>query len=126
MKSSPAAVQLNWKSARRMGLSGALRVQPNQFRVRITVRDRNDNLGPQMLAIDGLNYKSYRLVPIGGDVANKKANFPQGEYVSPDINGDLDELDKSRWFFVAADHQCSNGVVFNFLSPLKMRMDRQS
>lgn len=89
---------------------------PGQFRVRITVRDENDNLGPQMLAIDGSNFKSFRFVPIGGDVANKKADFPQGEYVSPDIKGDPDKLDKSRWFFVAADHQCSNGVIFNGLN----------
>ncbi len=86
------------------------------FRVRMTVRDGNDNLGPQMLAIDGANFKSYRLVPVGGDVANKKADFPQGEYVSPNIKGDLNKLDKSQWFFVAADHQCSNGVIYSGLN----------
>jgi len=79
----------------------------------MTVRDGNDNLGPQMLAIDGRNYKSYRLVPIGGDLANKKADFPEGDYVSADIKGDLDKLDKSQWFFASADHQCSNGVIYN-------------
>jgi cytochrome c5 len=87
-----------------------------RFRVRMTVRDGNDNLGPQMLAIDGANFKSYRLVPVGGDVADKKANFPEGEYVSVEINGDMDELDKSQWFFVAADHQCSNGVIYSGLN----------
>ena len=86
------------------------------FRVRITVRDGNDNLGPQMLAIDGPNYKSYRLVPIGGDLANKKANFPQGDYVSTTIKGNLDTVDKSQWFFASADHQCSNGVIYNGLN----------
>ncbi len=89
---------------------------PGLFRVRMTIRDGNHNLGPQMLAIDGANFKSYRLVPVGGDVANKKANFPEGKYVSADIKGDLDELDKSKWFFVAADHQCSNGVIYNGLN----------
>jgi cytochrome c5 len=69
-----------------------------------------------MLAIDGANFKSYRLVPAGGDVADKKANFPEGEYVSADLKGDLDELDKSQWFFVAADHQCSNGVIYSGLN----------
>ena len=88
----------------------------DRFRVRMTVRDGNDNLGPQMLAIDGRNYKSYRLLPIAGDLANKKANFPQGDYVSTDIKGDPDQLDKSRWFFAAADHQCSNGVIYNGLN----------
>lgn len=86
------------------------------LRVRMTVRDGNDNLGPQMLAIDGANFKSYRLVPVGGDLANKKADFPQGEYVSPNIKGALDTLDKSQWFFVAADHQCSNGVIYSGLN----------
>jgi cytochrome c5 len=69
-----------------------------------------------MLVIDGVNFKSYRLVPVGGDVANKKADFPQGDYVSTDIKGALDKLDKSQWFFVAADHQCSNGVIYNGLN----------
>jgi cytochrome c5 len=32
------------------------------------------------------------------------------------MEGDLDELDKSQWFFVSADHQCSNGVVYNGLN----------
>ena len=86
------------------------------FRVRVTVRDGNDNLGPQMLAIDGANFKSYRLIPVGGDLANKKVDFPQGEYVSPNIKGALDTLDKSQWFFVAADHQCSNGVIYSGLN----------
>ena len=88
----------------------------DRFRVQITVRDGNNNLGPQMLAIDGPNYKSYRLVPIGGDLANKKANFPQGDYVSPNIKGDLDKVDKSQWFFASADQQCSNGVIYNGLN----------
>ena len=89
---------------------------PGLFRVRMTIRDGNHNLGPQMLAIDGANFKSYRLVPVQGDVANKKASFPEGKYLSADIKGDLDELDKSKWFFVAADHQCSNGVIYNGLN----------
>jgi len=96
----------------------------DRFRVRITVRDGNDNLGPQMLAIDGPNYKSYRLLPIGGDLANKKAAFPQGDYVSADIKGDLDKLDKSQWFFASADHQCSNGVIYNGLNQSVYRPPR--
>jgi cytochrome c5 len=88
----------------------------DRFRVRMTVRDGNNNLGPQILAIDGRNYRSYRLVPTGGDIVNKKADFPQGDYVSPDIEGDLDKLDQSQWFFASADHQCSNGVIYNGLN----------
>ena len=87
-----------------------------RFRVRMTIKDSNHNLGPQMLAVDGRNYKSYRLVPIKGDLANKKADFPEGEYVSAEIRGDLKTLDKSQWFFAAADHQCSNGAIYNGLN----------
>ncbi len=89
---------------------------PGLFRVQMTIRDGNHNLGPQMLAIDGANFKSYRLVPIKGDLSDKKADFPQGDYVSTDIEGDLSKLDKSQWFFAAADHQCSNGVIYNGLN----------
>ena len=87
-----------------------------RFRLRLTIKDSNHNLGPQMLAVDGRNYKSYRLVPTKGDLSNKKADFPEGEYVSADIRGDLNTLDKSQWYFVAADHQCSNGVIYNGLN----------
>jgi hypothetical protein len=87
-----------------------------RFRLHMTVQDGNDNLGPQMLAIDGADFKSHRLVPVGGDIADKKADFPEGEYVSADITGEAEKLDKSRWFFVAADHQCSNGVIYNGLN----------
>ena len=89
---------------------------PGLFRVQMTIRDGNHNLGPQMLAIDGANFKSYRLVPIKGDLSDKKADFPQGDYVSTDIAGNLSKLDKSQWFFAAADHQCSNGVIYNGLN----------
>ena len=89
---------------------------PGLFRVQMTIRDGNHNLGPQMLAIDGANLKSYRLMPIKGDLSDKKADFPQGDYVSTDIAGDLSKLDKSQWFFAAADHQCSNGVIYNGLN----------
>jgi hypothetical protein len=88
----------------------------NRFRIRLTVRDGDDNLGPQILAIDGPNYRSYRLVPISGDLADKKAHFPQGDYVSNDIKVDLHTLEKSQWFFTAADHQCSNGAIHNGLN----------
>jgi cytochrome c5 len=87
-----------------------------RFRVRMTIKDSNHNLGPQMLAVDGRNTKSYRLVPIKGDLSNKKADFPEGEYVSAVIRGDLKTLDKSQWFFAAADHQCSNGAIYNGLN----------
>ncbi|MBW1981475.1 MAG: cytochrome c, partial [Deltaproteobacteria bacterium] len=86
------------------------------FRLRLTVKDDNHNLGPQVLAIDARHHRSYRLLPTAGDLADKKAAFPEGEYLSPEIEGKLETVDKSNWFFVAADHQCSNGVIYNGLN----------
>lgn len=85
------------------------------FQVRMQVNDPNGNLGPQMLAIDTRRFKSYRLVPQGGDLKDKKADFPAGVYVSPYIPAALDGEDLQNWLFVVADHQCSNGPVVNGL-----------
>jgi len=83
------------------------------FQVTMQVDDLNNNLGPQMLAIDTKRFKSYRMVPKAGDLKDKKGNFPTGEYVSPYIPVALDGEDLKGWLFVVADHQCSNGAVFN-------------
>jgi len=83
------------------------------FQITMQVDDPNNNLGPQMLAVDTKRFKSYRLVPKAGDIADKKADFPTGEYVSPYIPVALDGEDLKDWLFVVADHQCSNGPVYN-------------
>jgi mono/diheme cytochrome c family protein len=85
------------------------------FQIAMRVDDSNNNLGPQMLAIDTKRFKSYRLVPEDGDLKDMKADFPNGEYVSPFIPLTLDGEDLKDWLFVVADHQCSNGVVYNGL-----------
>ena len=54
------------------------------------VDDPNNNLGPQMLAVDTKRFRSYRLVPDSGDLKDKKADFPSGEYESPFIALPLD------------------------------------
>ncbi len=83
------------------------------FQIRLQVKDPDGNLGPQMLAIDTRRFKSYRLVPQSGDLKDKKADFPAGEYVSPYIPAALDAEVLEDWLFVVADHQCSNGAVLN-------------
>ncbi len=83
------------------------------FQISMQVQDPNNNLGPQMLAIDTKRFKSYRLVPKGGDLTDKKAEYPNGEYGSPFIPVALDEEDLGDWLLVVADHQCSNGVIYN-------------
>jgi cytochrome c5 len=85
------------------------------FQITMQVEDPNKNLGPQMLAIDTKRYKSYRLVPKSGDLQNAKADFPAGEYESPFIPVALDGEDLRDWLFAVADHQCSNGVIYNGL-----------
>jgi hypothetical protein len=83
------------------------------FRVSMMVDDPDRNLGPQMLAIDTKRYKSYRMLPAKGDVADKKANFPVGEYQSPFIPVALQKENLGDWLFVVADHKCSNGTIYN-------------
>lgn len=85
------------------------------FIISMQVDDPNNNLGPQMLAIDAKRFKSYRLLPKDGDLADVKADFPNGEYVSPSIPLPLDKEDLRDWLLVVADHQCSNGAVHNGL-----------
>ncbi|MEE9610474.1 MAG: cytochrome c [Desulfatiglandales bacterium] len=85
------------------------------MRITMRVDDPDDNLGPQMLAIDRKRFKSYRMLPAKGDLKDKKANFPVGQYVSPFIPVALDEEDLKDWLFVVADHTCSNGPIYNGL-----------
>jgi hypothetical protein len=83
------------------------------FQITMQVDDSNNNLGPQMLAVDTKRFKSYRLVPKDGDLKDMKADFPNGEYSSPFIPVALDGEDLKDWLFVVADHQCSNGPILN-------------
>ena len=85
------------------------------FQIAMRVDDPNNNLGPQMLAVDTKRFKSYRLVPKDGDLKDVKADFPIGEYTSPFIPVALDGEDLKDWLFVVADHQCSNGPIYNGL-----------
>ncbi len=85
------------------------------FQIAMQVDDSNNNLGPQMLAVDTKRFKSYRLVPTDGDIKDVKADFPNGEYSSPFIPVALDGEDLKDWLFVVADHQCSNGPILNGL-----------
>jgi hypothetical protein len=83
------------------------------FQIAMQLDDPDNNLGPQMLAIDTQRFKSYRLVPKDGDLKDMKADFPNGEYLSPFIPVALDGEDLKDWLFVVADHQCSNGAIYN-------------
>lgn len=92
------------------------KISDQVFQIRMKVDDPDKNLGPQMLAVDTSRFRSYRLVPESGDLEDKKAEFPVGEYVSPFIPLPLDGEDLKNWLFVVADHQCSNGSIYNGLN----------
>ncbi len=91
------------------------KISDQVFQITMRVDDPDNNLGPQMLAVDTKRFKSYRLVPADGDLKDVKADFPIGEYVSPFIPLALDGEDLNDWLFVVADHQCSNGPIYNGL-----------
>jgi len=92
------------------------KISDQVFQIKMKVDDSNNNLGPQMLAVDTRRFRSYRLVPDSGDLKDKKADFPSGEYGSPFIPLSLDGEDLKNWLFVVADHQCSNGPIYNGLN----------
>lgn len=100
------------------------KISNHVFQISMRVEDPNKNLGPQMLAIDTKRFRSYRLIPEAGDLKDKKADFPDGIYVSPYIPLSLDGEDLSAWLFVVADHQCSNGAVYNGLGQSVFRPPR--
>lgn len=91
------------------------KISDQVFTITMQVDDPNNNLGPQMVAIDTRRFKSYRLLPAQGDLKDWKADFPEGKYESPFIPVALDGEDLNDWFFVVADHQCSNGPIYNGL-----------
>ena len=89
------------------------KISDQVLQISMRVDDPDNNLGPQMLAVDSKRFKSYRLVPKSGDLENKKADFPNGVYVSPFIPVALDGEDLTDWLLVVADHQCSNGIIYD-------------
>jgi cytochrome c2 len=92
------------------------KISDQVFQIKMRVDDSNNNLGPQMLAVDTKRFRSYRLVPDSGDLKDKKADFPSEDYVSAFIPLPLDGEDLKNWLFVVADHQCSNGPIYNGLN----------
>jgi hypothetical protein len=92
------------------------KISDRVMRIAMRVDDPDGNLGPQMLAIDTKRFRAYRMLPTRGDLRDKKANFPLGDYVSPFIPLALNEEDLRDWLFAVADHQCSNGPIYNGLN----------
>jgi cytochrome c len=93
-----------------------VKISDEVTRISMRVDDPDDNLGPQMLAVDKKRFRVYRMLPKKGDLDDKKANFPTGIYLSPFIPIRLDREDLKDWLFVVADHACSNGPIHNGLN----------
>jgi hypothetical protein len=92
------------------------KVTDQVLRIKMQVGQAEVNLGPQMLAIDRKRFKSYRMIPSQGDLKDKKAKFPTGEYLSPFIPAAFGKEDLRDWLFVVADHRCNTSVIYNGLN----------
>ncbi len=86
------------------------------IQIKMRVEQPDANLGPQMIAIDRKRFKSYRMIPAQGDLKDKKAKFPTGEYRSPFIPVASGKEDLRDWLFVVADHRCNTSVIYNGLN----------
>lgn len=102
------------------------KVTDQVLRMKMQVEQADANLGPQMIAVDKKRFKSYRMVPAQGDLKDKKAKFPVGEYLSPFIPAPLDKENLRHWLFVVADHRCNTSVIYNGLNQSIFRPPTQS
>jgi mono/diheme cytochrome c family protein len=74
--------------------------------IRMEVSSPNGNLGPQVLALNSRTGEAFSFTP-PRPVPNLTVNFPDGVYTLQYGNA----TDPSDWYFVVADHSCSNGPV---------------
>ncbi|MBI2370604.1 MAG: c-type cytochrome [Deltaproteobacteria bacterium] len=73
--------------------------------VKMDVTDPDNNLGPQVLALNGVTGENFVMQP-PVPMRDPKANFPQGTYTLHYRPRGV-PLDTKSWFFVVADHQCN-------------------
>lgn len=71
------------------------------------VKSPQNNLGPQILAINSRTQEALVFKP-PTPVQSLSDNFPNGEYSA---QTDQATLDPKEWYFVVADHGCSNGPI---------------
>ncbi len=74
--------------------------------IKMTVSSPKNMLGPQNLAFNSKTGEAFVMEPPSA-VAELSDNFPNGVYTLR-YPGDVDPAD---WYFVSADHGCSNGPV---------------
>ncbi len=77
--------------------------------IRMDVSSPIGNLGPQVLALNSGTGEAFAMAP-PSPVPNLTVNFPNGVYTLE--YGD--STDPADWYFVVADHSCSNGPVHGY------------
>jgi hypothetical protein len=80
--------------------------------VKLDVGDPNDDLGPQVMALDAATGRAFAMRP-PRRVRDLKANFPQGVY-QLEIDTSQAPANPRDWHFVVADHQCNTTDVLSF------------
>jgi hypothetical protein len=86
--------------------------QGRRMFVKMEVGDPNNDLGPQVMAVNTATGRAYAMTP-PRPVKDLKANFPQGVYqLEVDTSGA--PLNPRDWHFVVADHQCNTTDVLSF------------
>jgi hypothetical protein len=80
--------------------------------VKLDVADPNNDLGPQVMALDAASGRVYAMTP-PSKVRNLKANFPQGVY-QVEVDTSRGPINPRDWHFVVADHQCNTTDILSF------------
>lgn len=95
--------------------AGFFPVEARQGRVtfvKLEVSDPNDDLGPQVMALNAATGRVWAMTP-PRRVRNLKANFPQGIY-QVEVDTAQGPINPREWYFVVADHQCNTTDVLGF------------
>jgi hypothetical protein len=80
--------------------------------VKLEVGDPNDDLGPQVMALNAATGHAYAMQP-PRRVRDLKANFPPGVY-QIEIDTSRGPVNPRDWHFVVADHQCNTTDILSF------------
>jgi hypothetical protein len=80
--------------------------------VKLEVADPNDDLGPQVLALNAATGRVFAL-DTPRRVRDLKANFPQGVY-QLEVDTSTAPINPRDWHFVVADHQCNTTDILSF------------
>ncbi|OLC31759.1 MAG: hypothetical protein AUH81_17195 [Candidatus Rokubacteria bacterium 13_1_40CM_4_69_5] len=80
--------------------------------VKLDVADPNDDLGPQVMALNAATGRTYALQP-PKRVRDLKANFPQGVY-QLEVDTSSGAINPRDWHFVVADHQCNTTDILSY------------